>query len=256
MRVLAIETSTRQGSVALLDEHGLVAETIAPAPGAHLEWLAGAIVRLLRAGGLSPAAVEGLAVCTGPGSFTGVRVGVVTATAWAEARDVPVVGVPALEAIAAGVAAETPAVRLVLAAVDVRRDEVAAALFALDDGIRRLSPDLVAPPAALPAALSVPDGPVVIAGDALERHRDALVAAVGPGAQVAAPPLWWPRARVVGRLGRARLLAGVRVDPARVLPVYPSREVARPPRRQEALAAGQNAGQGSRGAGGACVPGP
>ncbi|MDR7556029.1 MAG: tRNA (adenosine(37)-N6)-threonylcarbamoyltransferase complex dimerization subunit type 1 TsaB [Armatimonadota bacterium] len=254
MRVLAIETSTGQGSVALLDEHGLVAETLAPAPGAHLEWLAGAIVHLLRAHDVPPAAVDGLAVSTGPGSFTGVRVGVVTAIAWAEARGVPVIGVPTLEAIAAGVAAEALPARLVLAAVDVRRGEVAAALFALDGGIRRLSPDLVVPPAALPAVLPARDGPVALAGDALERYRDVLLAAIGPGATVAARSLWWPRARVVGQVGRARLLAGVRVDPARVQPVYPRRAVAGPGEGQEAVAAGQNAGGGSRG--GACAPGP
>lgn len=255
MRVLAIETSTGRGSVALVGPGGLIAEASAPVPGAHLEWLAGAIADLLAAHDLTPAAVEGLAVSTGPGSFTGVRVGVVTAIAWAEATGTPVVGVPTLEAIAAGVAEEDAAVPLVLPAVDVRRGEVAAALFALEGDARRLCADVVARPADLRDALPVPDAPVLLAGDALERYGDALLAAVGSGARISPRQQWWPRARVVGRLGRARLLAGARADPASVQPVYPRREVARVPGQQEPPAGGQNAGHGSR-ADRPCAPPP
>ncbi|MDR7483096.1 MAG: tRNA (adenosine(37)-N6)-threonylcarbamoyltransferase complex dimerization subunit type 1 TsaB [Armatimonadota bacterium] len=251
MRVLAIETSTARGSIALVGAGGLIAEAQAPAPGAHLEWLAGAIADLLAAHDLTAAAIEGLAVSTGPGSFTGVRVGVVTAITWAEATGTPVVGVPTLEAIAAGVAEEGAAAPLLLAAVDVRRGEVAAALFALRGDARRLSPDVVARPADLPemlsvpGALPVPDAVVLVAGDALERYGEALLTAAGPGARVAPRGQWWPRARAVGRLGRARLLAGARADPATVQPVYPRREVARIAGQQEPPAGGQNAGDGS-----------
>ncbi|OFX34976.1 MAG: tRNA (adenosine(37)-N6)-threonylcarbamoyltransferase complex dimerization subunit type 1 TsaB [Armatimonadetes bacterium RBG_16_67_12] len=231
MRVLGIETATAWGSVAVAGPGGTLAERSAHVPGGHLEWLIPAIDDLLAASHLTRADVEGLAVSIGPGGFTGLRIGVATAAAWAHAMVRPLAGVSTLEAIAAGVEESG----LVLATLDARRGEVAAALFTRDDGaagVERLTDDLLLTPGAIRDHLGR-CGRVIIAGDALERHAAVLLGALGPDAVAAPRDWWWPRAAVTGRLGRARLLRGDRDDPIGLVPRYAHRRIARefaPPR--------------------------
>lgn len=238
MRVLAIETATSRGSVALVGPEGTIAEARSPQPGGHLEWLAPALRALLETAGLSWRTVDGIAVSIGPGAFTGLRVGVVTAATAAHVADRPLVAVPTLEALAAGV--EDAA--FVLAALDARRGEVACAFFRTpgaqtggphpdrartDHTPVRLTEDLLLPPHAVAAAHPAPGEPVVVVGDALERHAAALCAAL-PHTVEADRARWWPSASVVGQLGRARLLRGERDGPIGLVPRYAQRPVARP----------------------------
>jgi tRNA threonylcarbamoyladenosine biosynthesis protein TsaB len=234
VRVLAIESATARGGVAVVGPDGLAAEVSAHVPGGHLEWLVPAIARVLDRAGLAPAAIEGLAVSIGPGGFTSLRVGVATAAAWAHVRGVPLIAVPTLEVLAAGV--EGPG--LVLAAIDARRGEVAAALFEGGPTSERRSDDLMGPPEAVRDLLGAVDGPVVVAGDALFRHAAALLGVLGPQAAAAPEAAWWPRASQCGALGRARLLRGERTEPLGLVPRYAHRPVARAFQAQEA--AGRN----------------
>lgn len=224
MRVLAIETATAWGSVAVAGPDGTLVERSAHVPGGHLEWLIPAIDDLLVSAHLGRADIDGLAVSIGPGGFTGLRIGVAAAAAWAHAMPRPLVGVSTLQAIAAGVAGPG----LVVAALDARRGEVAAALFTCDGaaGVERLTDDLLGTPEAIRDRLGR-GGPVIVAGDALERHAGALLGALGPLAVAAPRDHWWPRAAVTGRLGRARLLRGDRDDPIGLVPRYVQRPVAR-----------------------------
>lgn len=222
MRVLAIETATAWGSVAVVGPDGVLAERAAHVPGGHLEWLMPAIDATLAASGVRRDEIEGLAVSIGPGAFTGLRIGVATAAAWAHVACLPLAAVPTLEVIAAGV----PGVGLMLAALDAHRGEVAAALFRRDERTRRLTPDLLLAPAAVRASLPEIAEPVVLAGDALGRHERALLVALAPHGRVAPREAWWPRAAVVGAIGRAQLLAGQRDDPVGLTPRYAQRPVA------------------------------
>jgi tRNA threonylcarbamoyladenosine biosynthesis protein TsaB len=222
--VLGIETATARGSVAIVGPDGTVGVRAAHVPGGHLEWLLPAIDDLLTASNLARNAVEGLAVSVGPGGFTGLRIGLMTATAWADGLGRAVAGVSTLEAIAAG--AEHPG--QVLAALDARRGQVTAALFHVEAGrAQRLTPDLLAHPADLRALLPPADGLVLLAGDALEHHAEALLAGFAPHAAAAAFERWWPRADVVAALGRARLVAGEADDPLRLAPRYARAPVAK-----------------------------
>jgi len=216
--VLGIETATARGSVAVAGPAGTIGARAAHVPGGHLEWLLPAIDDLLTALDLPRDAIDGLAVSIGPGGFTGLRIGVMTATAWATGLGRPVVGVSTLEAIAAGVEHRGP----VLAALDARRDQVTAALFCVDAGrLERLTPDQLVRPADLPARLPrLSDEPVLLAGDALERYAGALLTGLAPWAAAAPPEQWWPRAEVVASLGRARLAAGESDDIYRLVPRY------------------------------------
>lgn len=216
MRILAIETATATGSIALLEGSTLLVEVRAPVPMRHLEWLAPAIAQVLADQDLTPAAVQGIGVSQGPGTFTGLRVGISTAVAWAHARSIPVIGVPTLEVLAFSVQTQG----LVCPMLDVRRGEVAAALFSRGDGLTRVMEDIVG---SLDQVLDVlpAHGPVVFAGDALERYMERLRHLWGSRALMAPQGQWSPRAAAVGQLAAPRLLRGERYDPLTLLPIYP-----------------------------------
>lgn len=223
MRVLAIDTATAWGSVALIDERGVASERSAYVPGGHLEWLVPAIEAMLADARIDRAAIEGLVVSTGPGGFSGLRIGIATAAAWAHSLGRSLAGVSTLEVIAAGV----DAAGLVVAALDARRDEITGALFRRGQRTERLTGDLLLAPEAVRDRFPPIDEPVVVAGDALQRHAEALLHVLSPWGTAAPQVQWWPRAAVGGALGRARLLRGERDDPLRLVPTYVRRPIAR-----------------------------
>lgn len=215
MRILAIETATAVGSVALLEGDAPVREVTDAVPRHHLEWLAPAIQRLLRDAGWQPAAIEAVAVSLGPGSFTGLRIGVATAAAWARARGVPVVGVSTLAAVALGV----NAAGLICPLLDARRGEVAGALFRRDGGVARVMDDLVAPVDRVLAKLPA-DRFITFAGDALARYGALVAASRKSSAAIAPREQWPPTATAVGRLAWERLSCGESDDPYLLRPIY------------------------------------
>lgn len=213
MRILALETSTPTAGVALLDGERILQEVAAFVPQRHLEWLAPSIAQILRDVGWRPADVEALGVSVGPGAFTGLRIGVATAAAWARAREVPVVGVSTLETIAEGVTGNG----YICPVLDARRGEVAGSLFERSVDLRRVLPDVVGPVGALFARLPH-DKTIIFAGSALERYDAEIVK--HPRAMVAPKEQWTPRAFTVGRLAWRRLSRGERDDPYRLRPMY------------------------------------
>jgi tRNA threonylcarbamoyladenosine biosynthesis protein TsaB len=157
MKVLAFDTATRATSVAL-DEVELRDDPPGGARPRHTTRLMPLIVEVLERTGTSWADVDRIAVGVGPGTFTGLRIGVTTARALARARNIPLVGISTLESLAlnattlTGPAAESyrPDPEAVLAVLDARRKEVFAAAWELT-GQRRL---LLAPRALAPEKLA------------------------------------------------------------------------------------------------------
>ncbi|HEY3248725.1 MAG TPA: tRNA (adenosine(37)-N6)-threonylcarbamoyltransferase complex dimerization subunit type 1 TsaB [bacterium] len=216
VKILAIETGTPIGSAALLTGADVVAEATSPLPARHLEWLLPAIMDMLETARWRVEDVQGIAVSRGPGSFTGLRIGMATAAAWARTRNVPVVGISTLEAIAAGV----DAFGTICVVQDARRGEYATAVFARTGGENvRQTPDTVWTLDAVLGALPL-DGPVIFAGDALERQWTAIMQGLGSRAVPAPRDQWTPHARQVGRLGFKRLASGQADDPYLLLPAY------------------------------------
>jgi tRNA threonylcarbamoyladenosine biosynthesis protein TsaB len=213
MRILALETATSWGGVALLDGSVVVSERIEFVPRQHLEWLAPAIEQELSAAGWTPADVEAVAVSTGPGAFTSLRIGIATAAMWARARSIPAIGVSTLDAIAVGTRTDG----LIGAILDVRRGEVALAMFHRDGALKRMSEDLVGPVATVVEAL--PEGPMTFSGDGLEHYADAIVAA-RRHATFATRAQWYPTATAVGHLGWERLARGEHDDLYQLHPTY------------------------------------
>ena len=213
MRILAIETATSLGSVALLVDGEPVALISEFVPQRHLEWLAPALQRLLLSTGWNVAQVEAIAVSTGPGAFTSLRIGIATASSWARARGIPAVGIPTLAAIALG----TQATGAVCAMADVRRGEVAAAAYARDGGVRPIMDEIAGPLERVAAQL--PAGPLTVSGDALAKYAE-VVARLRPDAVLAPRTQWYPTAYSVGRLGWERLSRGEHRDVDRLQPRY------------------------------------
>jgi tRNA threonylcarbamoyladenosine biosynthesis protein TsaB len=137
VRVLGIETSTRRGSVALLDDAGEVFSLEHEKQNAHAETLLPLVERVLAETGSTRSSLDRLAVGVGPGSFTGLRVGIALAQGMALGLDRPLVGIGSLQAIARGAPAGDPRVRVV--ALDARRDELFVAAYA-PDGSEMIAP--------------------------------------------------------------------------------------------------------------------
>src|SRR6266566_866625 len=135
MRVLAVETSTMSGGAALLDGERVVGEYTLDVRVTHSERLMAAIDQLLNDAGWSAGDLEGLAVAVGPGSFTGLRVGLSTVKGLALALAIPIAAVPTLDAMAAMLPfAALPVVPV----LDARKREVYASRYRWTGaGIRR-----------------------------------------------------------------------------------------------------------------------
>ena len=216
MNVLGFDTSTAATAACLLRSDGRAFERT-PAveelsgPPAHATELLPALDRVLGDAGVGWDAVDAIAVGTGPGTFTGLRIGIATARALARANDVELRAVSSLAALAAGMETD-----LRLALIDARRGELYAALY---DRESELWPPFVARPEQLVErlrALPTP-GPAapLAAGDGSLRFRQVLEAA---GVEVAAAgsPLHVVRALHLCRLARGAPPA----SPESVLPSY------------------------------------
>lgn len=121
MRVLAFDTTTARGSVAVVQDGEVLGEVRLTAPDSHSTRLLGAIDFLLGALGLSLQSLDGLAVAVGPGSFTGLRVGIATVQGLSLGADRPIAAVPTLDALADRIRGAAP--RLI-ALMDAYRDGI------------------------------------------------------------------------------------------------------------------------------------
>ena len=235
MRLLAVETSTRTGALALLDAGVVVAESRVNITVTHGERLMAAIDAVLRSARWQLADVEAFAVALGPGSFTGLRIGLSTVKGLAFATGRPVVGVPTLDALAWSLPFCAYPVCPIL---DARKNEVYAAVYrTLDGGLEVLQPARAVAPAALAEDLRDQfDGPLVFLGDGLAPFAAVLTDILGTRARLAPAALRLPSAVTVGELGGGMLARGETMDPAVLLPLYlrPSEAELARERRQRA----------------------
>jgi tRNA threonylcarbamoyladenosine biosynthesis protein TsaB len=223
MRLLAIETATAAQSVALCEEDRLLAEISYDAKSHKGGLLLPAVDRLLKKAGLAANDLNAVAVSVGPGSFTGLRVGLATAKGLALGADAMLVGVPTLDVLAEGY----PVPNITICALlDAHRGELFMALFrrvgvgGTGIGLERLSPDAVLTPEAVQSVLARVEGPVHLIGDGAARYREQFEAMLGDRACMTDAGLRTvPSAAVAGRLG-LRQLAGGKRPGAVVEPVY------------------------------------
>ena len=234
MRLLAVETSTPTGAVAVLDAGVVVAESRVNVTVTHGERLMAAIDGVLRAARCQLADVEAFAVALGPGSFTGLRIGLSTVKGLAFATGKPVAGVPTLDALAWTLPYCAHPVCPVL---DARKDEVYTALYrTLDGRLELLEPGRAMAPYAWAEELrDRTDGPLVFLGD-VARFAGIFEEVLGPRARLAPTGLRLPSAVTIGELGGRALERGEASDPAELTPIYlrPSEAELARERRQRA----------------------
>jgi tRNA threonylcarbamoyladenosine biosynthesis protein TsaB len=228
--LLAVETATRVMSVALLDGERVVAEISSDEARVHSERLLPAIDRLLELANTPLDAVGAFAVSIGPGSFTGLRIGLATVKAFAFDEARPVVAVPTLAALCAAAAG---AAGPVAALLDARRGEVyAAAVAAPGEPETVVLPDSVFTPEAL--AERLPRGTLVVVGEDTE-PAFARLAALRPDLRRLPAGEGAARAARVGWIGRRLLAAGAAKPAAELAPRYVRRAEAEARRTGEAL---------------------
>jgi len=220
MRILALDTSTFVGTVAVLHDGALLSEWSASVRATHGETLLPGLARALEHAGLALSDIDLFAVGLGPGSFTGVRIGVATAKGLALAEQKPLVGLTSLRAIARGMAAG--AVRAV--AVDAHKGEVYCALYELRaDGTlhERLAPFHDAPErAAARLRAAAPDEPLWVAGSGLARYGESLTDPLGPGVSRAPAYCDVPRAAALAHEAAELYAREGASDLARLEPLY------------------------------------
>ncbi len=126
MKILGIDSSGMTASVALVTGDSLVSEYTVNNKRTHSETLLPMIDEMLRLAGTEPAELDAVAIASGPGSFTGLRIGAATAKGLALALDIPIVPVPTLEGLAYNLAGDK---RLIVSLMDARRNEVYAGAY-------------------------------------------------------------------------------------------------------------------------------
>ncbi len=220
MQILGVETTGRLGGFAVVGDNGVLSEILTDMQAAHVEKGSDLIRDALGMASVKIGDIDGVAVSIGPGSFTGLRVGLAIGKGLCFACGAKLIAVPTLDAIAEmlkiwqGIA---------VAMRDARRGEVYFSIYRCENTrVERLSDYQALPPSeALDIILDLAgDESIVVSGDAVQAYgkllRDKL-----PAETVFAPPdLWLPRPAVVAAIGRERLQAGKWIDLDKAEPLY------------------------------------
>jgi tRNA threonylcarbamoyladenosine biosynthesis protein TsaB len=221
---LALDTTTKAGSVAVMDGDRLLAVIHGDAARTHGERLPGEIEQALATAGLTPRELRLLAVATGPGAFTGLRIGLAAMQGLAMVIGCPVVGVSGLDALATAVLEDAEEQAQAVAPwMDAQRGEVFAAFYRRDahsDGVPEpTTKPMVGTPhdvlAMIPSELTAH---TVFVGDGALRYRTEITGATGQAARVAAPPT--ALAPFIARLGQRLAARGLAGPPHALQPLY------------------------------------
>jgi tRNA threonylcarbamoyladenosine biosynthesis protein TsaB len=216
MLVLGLETSTARSSVALVDQDRVIASASLGMARRHGEFLAPAIAFCLEQAGVDASRVTGVAVGLGPGLFTGLRVGIATAQAFAAARRLPVVGLAGLDVLAFRVRYSR---RLICAAIDARRGELFWALYrSSPGGVQRVGDPTVGTAANLAAELEAAGEEALVIGDGGLRYREELARV--DHVELAGSDSAWPDAADLAALAVPRFVREETARPADLQPIY------------------------------------
>ncbi len=177
MRIFALDTATKSCSVAVVDNDHLLAEATTLRTETHSLHLMEMIDRVLHMADSVLDGIDGFAVTRGPGSFTGLRIGISTIKGLVETTGKPMVGVTTLRAMAGQVASGS---QLVCPILDARKSEVYFSRYRYEDGrLRRLVEMQAAP---IEKAIHGIDEPCVFIGDGAIRHKEMIADALGENA--------------------------------------------------------------------------
>ncbi|MED4754235.1 tRNA (adenosine(37)-N6)-threonylcarbamoyltransferase complex dimerization subunit type 1 TsaB [Brevibacillus choshinensis] len=209
MRVLAIDTSNLVLSVAIVEEERVLAEMTTNQQKNHSIRLMDCISELLDATGTLPEQLSGLGVAKGPGSYTGVRIGVATAKSMAWSLNLPVIGISSLQVVAMN-AVGFPG--LIVPLFDARRGQVYSGCYrteGMESVLLQENEKIILLQEWLPLLRERAQGdPILFLGEDVHLHREAIVQGLGEQARFATPAQHHPRAAHIGYLAMRRLQDG------------------------------------------------
>jgi tRNA threonylcarbamoyladenosine biosynthesis protein TsaB len=219
MRVLAIETSSPLLSVALGDSDRIIEESNMLMPRETMSEILPAIDDLLKRAGLAKDDIEVIIVGIGPGSYTGLRIGVVTAKSLAQTLGVPIIGIPSMDAIAYRNARKDV---LVCPIVDAKRHEVYTAMYCMDaQRLKRLEEFKVISALELAGSLRIEEfDKVLLTGDGVGVYGEEMAKLVENYADFASDEMWWPRAADLISVAFCRIKDKQFDDIDRLSPIY------------------------------------
>jgi tRNA threonylcarbamoyladenosine biosynthesis protein TsaB len=230
MRVLALDTTTRAGSVAVVEDGRVLVERSGDATRTHAERLPAEVLDALTAAQLALTDIDLFAVGSGPGSFTGLRIGIATIQGLALVGEKRVAPVSALRALAEAASSGLSVGARVGAWMDAHRRDVFSALYEIQRAsgqavstLVEIESPTVARPADTLARWSTLGLPAAVCGDGAELYADQV-----PSSCVVVPTP--PLAGLIGRLASVMAREGATVHPAGVQPLYvrrPDAEIAR-----------------------------
>ena len=207
MTILGIETATRAAGVAVISGGKILAETVRESPQSFSETLLPQVEEVIKISGAFQK-IDAVAVSIGPGSFTGLRIGLATAKALSYAWDTKIIGVPTLTALAYNF----PAAK-VLPLIDAQKNRAYCQLFADSTPLTELA---VRPIDEAVAELERVDGEIFLCGDVLNKIKISLP----PNVKIAPPNLKMPRASSVALCGKILLDDGKFDNVMNLEPLY------------------------------------
>ncbi len=216
MRILGVDTATRTGSVAVLEDDTVVVEVQVTSSETHAKRLMSTVDATLRMAGMEVGDLDGFAVTTGPGSFTGLRIGISAVKGFSFATGRPVTGVSTLDALAY----QFPwCPCLICPFMDARKAQVYTALYRGkgDGDWEKVVSDRVVNPRQW---LMQIEGLCLFVGDGALLYKDQIKDILGPRARFAAPYLNTLRASVVAHMGLKQIREGRTVKVAQLVPYY------------------------------------
>ncbi len=215
--ILAIETATSFGSVALMAGETCLAESTLNSTTTHSRRITSQLESIMTENGVGFNELDCIGVSQGPGSFTGLRIGFSTAKGLALAANIPLVAVPTLDALAMQIWSRPGS--MVCTVLDARKKEVYAALYKCDEsGSPVLQGDYLAikPQDIIPMI----DEPTVFVGDGTEVYGELFRNELGEKYIPAPPSVFMPRASAVGTLASRKFLAQEMNETATMVPLY------------------------------------
>ncbi len=219
MKILALDSTAAPASCALVEDGQIVASATVNTRQTHSQTLMPMIADMLKNSGRMLKDVTAMAASVGPGSFTGVRIGIASVKGLAFADDIPCVPVSTLEAMAYNLAG-APYTGLICGLMDARCQQVYTALFRCEDGaLTRLTADEALPLSELQERLAAYDEPILAVGDGAEMTCRALGTAL-PRLRLAPPHLRLQNAVGVAMAAVDAAAQGKTVSAEALLPTY------------------------------------
>ncbi|MCL2817805.1 MAG: tRNA (adenosine(37)-N6)-threonylcarbamoyltransferase complex dimerization subunit type 1 TsaB [Clostridiales bacterium] len=213
MRILAIDTASSGASAAIAEEGGLLASFALNTGKAHSPDFLPMLEAMLCHAQAPLKEMSALAVTVGPGSFTGLRIGLATVKAWGQALDLPIIPITTLRALACSADAEG----LICPVLNAKKDEVYCNLFR---GREQVWPDLALPPLRLAGDLAALGEKIIFIGDGWPIYRQLFTEKLGEKAKSVSVERMFSAAGAAAVLAVEEFLAGRFVSAAELEPLY------------------------------------